>query len=177
VTGQSSNGTNNDYLTIKYDTNGNTIWQKVWDGGNNDAGCGIAVDSSGNVYVTGCSSNGASYWDYLTIKYNSTGDTVWQKVWDGGSDDIGHGIAVDDTGNVYVTGQSSNGADNDYLTIKYNGTTGEIIWQKIYNGVNYDYGEGIAVDSSGNVYVTGGSCKSVSYPWVYDYLTIKYRQY
>ena len=46
-------------------------------------------------------------------------EVVWQKAWNGGSHDYGQGIAVDSSGNVYVTGQSYNGTDNDYLTIKY----------------------------------------------------------
>ena len=141
-------------LTIKYDTNGNKIWQEKYDSGWYECGCGITVDDTGNVYVTGSS---------VTIKYNSIGDTVWQK------NNSGYGIAVDSSGNVYVTGTSN----EDYLTIKYNGTNGDTIWQKVYNGGNADYSQGIAVDSSGNVYVTGYSWNGTDC----DYLTTKYCQY
>jgi len=172
VTGYTRNSTdtNWDYLTIKYDSARNIVWQKAWDRGlgKDDDAYGIAVDSSGNVYVAGYST-GNSNKDYLTIKYNADGETVWQKAWDGGNDDWGRGIAVDSSRNVYVTGQFYNGTTYDYLTIKYN-ADGETVWQKAYNGIGADYGYGIAVDSSGNVYVTGYSSNGTNS----DYLTIKY---
>jgi hypothetical protein len=68
VTGTSSNSVNDDYLTIKYDANGNIVWSKIYDGGKDDKCIGIAVDPSGNVYVTGQSFIGSNY-DCLTIKY------------------------------------------------------------------------------------------------------------
>ena len=174
VIAASENGINGDYLTTKYNSSGDTVWQKRYDSGRSDGGTAIAVDFSGNVYVTGSSWNGANN-DYLTIKYNSNGDTVWQKSYDGGYEDRGSGIAVDSSGNVYVIGVScdSNGG-GDYFTIKYN-SNGDTVWQKRYdsgNGMN-DYGFGIAVDSSGNVYVIGYSDTGTNR----DYLTIKYRQY
>jgi len=172
VTGWSYNGAvpGNDCLTRKYDSAKNIVWQKAWDRGlgKDDDAYGIAVDSSGNVYVVGYST-GNSNKDYLTIKYNADGETVWQKAWDGGNDDWGRGIAVDSSRNVYVTGQFYNGTTYDYLTIKYN-ADGETVWQKAYNGIGADYGYGIAVDSSGNVYVTGYSSNGTNS----DYLTIKY---
>ena len=170
VTGGSYNGTNYDYYTIKYNSSGTPVWQKRWNSGSDDNGYGITVDDTGNVYVTGSSNNGIDY-DYFTIKYNGTdGETIWQKASDSGNWDDAYCIAVDDTGNVYVTGESYNGIDYDYFTIKYNGTDGETIWQKASDSGNEDYGYGIAVDDTGNVYVTGGSYNGTNY----DYLTIKY---
>jgi len=132
VTGYSYNGANHDCLTIKYNSSGNIVWQKAWDGGNDDAGNSIAVDSSGNVYVTGGSYVVGSNNDILTIKYNTSGNTVWQKVCDAGNyGGAGCGIAVDSSGNVYVTGESNN--DYACLTIKYNGTNGDTVWQRVYN--------------------------------------------
>ena len=153
-------------------TNAETVWQKLWDGGNDDCGYGIALDrangGSGNVYVIGTSLNGANH-DYLTIKYNSSGDTIWEKAYNGGNDDWGQGIAVDSSGNVYVTGYSWNGANDDYLTIKYN-SQGESVWVRQWDGGIDDSSYGIAVDSSGNAYVTGQSNNGANY----DCITIKY---
>jgi len=70
VVGCSDNGTNFDILAIKYNSNADVVWQKTYDSGRDDFGFGIAVDSSGNVYVSGYSySGGIDYYDYLTIKY------------------------------------------------------------------------------------------------------------
>ena len=136
------------------------VWQKPYNNGKD-----IAVDLSGNVYITGYITyiTDEVSRDYLTTKYNSNGETVWQRRYDNGILDEAMGIAVDSSGNVYVTGGSYNGINFDCLTIKYN-SNGDTIWQKIYDSGSVDAGYGIAVDSSGNVYVTGFS----------NYLTIKY---
>jgi len=169
--GFSNNGATFDFDTIKYDSDGNTVWQKFYDSGKDDRIFGIATDPSGNVYVTGWSQNDTTTFDYLTIKYNSDSPpgVAWQKRYDGGNDDRAYGIAVDPSGNVYVTGYSNNGVNLDYLTIKYD-SNGDTVWKKIYNNGNNDEGKGIAVDPSGNVYVTGYSNNGTNN----DYFTIKY---
>ena len=96
--------------------------------GNNNAGKGaMARDNGGNVVVTGCSNNGGN-WDYLTIKYDgASGTELWRAVADGAAhaDDFAAAMAVDASGDVVVTGYSTNASGNtDYLTIKYDGATG-----------------------------------------------------
>jgi streptogramin lyase len=85
-----------------------------------DSAKAIAVDSSGNVYVTGTSSGATD--DYATIKYNTNGKQLWVKRYNGPADsfDGAYAIAVDSSGNVYVTGWSY-GLDgtSDMATIKY----------------------------------------------------------
>ena len=144
-------------------------------GNSTDAANSIAVDGSGNVYVTGMSSGSGTYYDYCTIKYNSAGVQQWVARYNGpGNDyDVPTSIAVDGSGNVYVTGYSKgSGTDEDYCTIKYN-SSGVQQWLARYNGpVNHDdEAHSIAVDGSGNVYVTGESYGSGTYE---DYCTIKY---
>jgi len=167
-----------DYATIKYASNGDTLWVRRYNGsGNgNDGTSALAVDDSGNVYVTGYSSGSGTFDDYATIKYSSAGDTLWVRRYDGPGNgyDRGGALAVDDSGNVYVTGSSTgSGSDFDYTTIKYS-PAGDTVWVRRYNGPGngYDGGGALAVDDSGNVYVTGASSPDGTFN--FDYATIKY---
>ena len=82
----------------------------------------MAVDASGSVYVTGYSAGSGSSWDYATIMYSSAGVPLWTNRYNGpgNGSDKARALAVDASGNVYVTG-SSTGLDgrSDYATIKY----------------------------------------------------------
>jgi uncharacterized delta-60 repeat protein len=167
VTGQiNSQGAGSaDVLITKYDTSGTIQWQRILGGGGNDYGYGIAVDSSGNVYVTGrTNSQGAGGFDVLITKYDTSGTIQWQRRLGGSSSDYGQGIAVDSSGNVYVTGYTaspSGGVQNDVLIAKYD-TSGTIQWQRTLGDVDSDEGYGIAVDSSGNVYVAGIATSAIN---------------
>jgi hypothetical protein len=180
VTGSSQGGgTGPDYGTVKYDTNGNELWAARYDGpGTADGALAIALDSSGNVYVTGWSKGSSTEGDYATVKYNGTnGNELWAARYDGPANswDYARAIAVDSSG-VYVTGDSDGGGtDEDYATIKYDTNTGEQLWLARHNGPGNsgDYATAIAMDSSGNVYVAGGSSVSDS-PYDTDYATVKY---
>jgi len=175
--GSSGNGTSLDYCTIKYNSSGVQQWVARYNGPGNgsDAARSITLDGSGNVYVTGGSYGSGTNADYCTIKYNSSGVEQWVARYNGPGNvnDETYSIAVDALGNVYVTGYSyGNGTGYDYCTIKYN-SSGVQQWVAIYNGpANYhDYAYSIALDGSGNVYVTGYSYGNVA---GYDYCTIKY---
>ena len=147
----------NDALITKYDTSGTIQWQRSLGGSGTERGQGIAVDSSGNVYVTGyITSQGAGGNDAIIAKYNTSGTIQWQRILGGASSEIGYGIAVDSSGNVYVAGSTaSQGAGgNDAIIAKYN-TSGTIQWQRSLGGAGDDVFYGIAVDGSGNLYVTG----------------------
>jgi hypothetical protein len=181
VTGQSYGlGTLWDYATIKYDTDGDTLWVTLYNGPVNggDGAAAIAVDDSGNAYVTGESdTGGATFCDYATIKYNTDGDTLWVARYhgQGGVADYANAIDLDNSGNVYVTGESPGiGTDGDYGTIKYD-PDGTELWVALYNGPGngYDGAYSLAVDDSGNVYVTGESYGIGTYA---DYATIKYSE-
>jgi len=152
-----------DVLLLKYDASGELLWQKTWGGSGHDYGQAVAVDSSGNAYVTGYSSSfGADHAQIVLVKYSSGGNLLWQKAWGGSGDevvygDVAYGVAVDDSGNVYVTGYTDSfGAGSvDVVLIKFAASGGAMLWQKTWGGTDFDAGRAVAVDESGNVYVTG----------------------
>ncbi len=162
-----------DYVTIKYNPDGTWGWGAGYNGdaaASYDQAAAIQVDDSGYVYVTG--ESGITHRDYATIKYSPTGSRVWAKRYNGpGNDyDAAWAMAVDGSGNVYVAGGSTGGSV-DYATIKYN-SNGDTAWVRRYDGPANDWDEAyaIAVDGSGNVYVTGFADGWISG----DILTIKY---
>ena len=157
-------------------------------GSGSDFGRGIAVDSSGNAYVTGYTTsteatfpvtvgpdltfNGGT--DAFVAKVNAAGTALLYAGYIGGSgDDVGNGIAVDSSGNAYVTGQTDsteatfpvtvgpdltyNGGISDAFVAKVNAAGTALLYAGYIGGSGVDYGYGIAVDSSGNAYVTGYS--------------------
>jgi uncharacterized delta-60 repeat protein len=178
VTGESDgNGTNSDFATIKYNSNGAEQWAVRYNGMANggERAFAIAVDSSGNVYVTGHSDGPGTDYDYATVKYNTNGVQQWVSRYNGQGNGLDRplAIAIDNQGNSYVSGLSM--AANNYVdcaTIKYN-ANGDSIWVRRYNGPGNanDWISAIAVDNVGSVYVAGTSLGSGTN---YDYLLIKY---
>ncbi|MEO8513613.1 MAG: SBBP repeat-containing protein [Ignavibacteria bacterium] len=171
-------GGNIDYLTVKFNSSGTQQWAKLYNGTSNgeDRAWGIIVDNSGNVFVTGTSAATSSGKNCVTIKYNSAGNEVWVKSFDGPShkDDAGMSIVKDANNNIYVGGYgkftSSN--YNDYLLIKYN-SGGTEQWVKNYNGnaSGEDRAWGIVIDNSDNIYITGSSLAEIGKT---DIVTLKY---
>jgi Beta-propeller repeat len=149
--------------------------------GGGDYGLGIAVDNSGNAYVTGATASdgfptvnplqpaGGGGTDAFVAKFNPSGSALIYSTYLGGNhDDFGNGIATDNSGNAYVVGmtnspdfptmsplQPANGGGYDAFVAKLNPTGSALVYSTYLGGRQDDYGFGIAADSSGNAYVTG----------------------
>lgn len=153
------------YLTVaKYNTSGTIQWQrKLGTSGNSPEATGVAVDSSGNVYISGTNQS-----KMILVKYNSSGTIQWQnKV---NLDSEGKSVAVDSSGNVYVGGTI--GSPRSLLAVKYN-SSGVIQWQKKLTSTNNStVANAVAVDASGNVYFGGETDNGGAGPR--DFYLVKY---
>jgi len=169
-----------DYITIKYDNDGNEVWAVQYNGpaSDDDGATSLAVDDSGYVYVTGISYGVGSDTDIATIRYDRNGNEIWVKRFNGPGNgwDYGWDLVLDDSSNVYVSGMSvGESTMPDFITIKYD-NDGNEIWAVRYSGVGlYNLGGyRIILDSLKNVYVTGAS---YGINTDRDYATVKYDRY
>jgi hypothetical protein len=174
-----------DVFVTKLNATGTGLVYSTYIGGSDwDEGYAIAVDGSGNAYVTGWTistdydvtpgafqtRNGGS-WDVFVTKLNATGTALVYSTYIGGSgNEAGRGIAVDGSGNAYVTGETEStdydvtpgafqttygGGGADVFVTKLNATGTALVYSTYIGGSDYDGGYAIAVDGSGNAYVTG----------------------
>jgi hypothetical protein len=153
-----------DIFTVKFDTNGNQLWLKTYNGTADyqDFGHALRLDSSGNVYVAGYSvgnNNGRIDNNFITLKYDTNGNQLWKREFDGGSYDGAEELEVDAAGNVFVTGTStvnSGGSTSDIITVKYD-TNGAQQWVNRYDSHSSydDTAMRLRLDSQGNVFVMG----------------------
>lgn len=159
-------GTQYDYLTIHYDSAGNESWTATYNvaGDSTVTPPDMVLGPSGRLYVIGTAWSSSTDYDYLTVRYDAgSGDTLWVRTYDGTAsypdDDRAHGAAVDDSGNVYVTGSAGeNGTWYDAVTVSYD-PDGTRRWlNRTDAGYNAQDGSGqIAVDARGNVFCAGAT--------------------
>lgn len=168
--------TDDDFLTIKYDSSGTQQWLQTSGVSGNDFANAITLDNNNNVIVTGRSSMlGAP--DFFTIKYSNSGTQQWTARYNYAANHFEEAsdVATDNAGYIYVTGSGmelpNTNYPSDFVTVKYSPSGGEV-WVKRYDGGfgGSDGAVAIAVDDTANVYITGGS-ENVSNG---DGITIKY---
>jgi hypothetical protein len=179
-----------DAFVSKLNAAGSALLYSTYLGGStDDLGSGIAIDASGDAYVTGHtdSSNfpttagafqttSGGFTDAFVSKLNTVGSALLYSTYLGGSDgELGNSIAVDASGNAYVTGQTNStnfpitagafqttigGGGLDAFVSKLNAAGSALLYSTYLGGRDVEGGNGIAVDASGNAYVTGGTLSS-----------------
>ena len=171
-----------DAFVLKLNPSGDNIIYSTFIGGNDeDAANSIAIDPSGNAYITGYTRSPnfptlnplqdtlKGYYDIFVSKLSPSGDTLAYSTFIGGSDyDSANSIAVDSSGNAYITGytwsknypiyqpfQENYSGSIDAFVTKLNTIENRLIYSTFIGGNGYDSSNSIAIDSSGNAYITG----------------------
>jgi beta-propeller repeat-containing protein len=194
--GQATFGTNtlsnlggSDIFIAKYDTAGNLLWVQQAGGVSLNSGRSIAVDAAGNCFVTGVFQGTGAFgntnltahsladFDIFLAKYDPNGQLVWVQQAGGSLDDVGYGVAVDNSGNAVLTGYfksptASFGAitlvnhsptnSPDIFIAKYD-SAGNTLWATNAGGADIDLGYAVALDVAGNSYVSGVFSGSASF--------------
>lgn len=172
-----------DIFVSKSAADGSLIWVKQMGGSQHDIGYSICIDQKGYVYVTGSFMTTADFnmssgtstltsygkGDAFISKLDNLGNLIWVKQIGGSMDDFALSLTVDNIGNIYSTGTFEGTCDfdpdNSVLNFTSTGPSdafltkldslGNLIWAKQYGGSDYDYGQSISSDLSGNIYLTG----------------------
>jgi uncharacterized delta-60 repeat protein len=153
---------NSKALLVKFAPNGALLWQRTWGGTQGEIAFGVAVSGDGaSVYITGQTlSFGAGFLDAFLVKFDSSGNLVWQRTWGGPINETGQAVAVAGDGSVYVAGDGNSFFGNDAILLKF-AADGTLIWQRDWRGgasLSDDSAAlGVATAPDGSVYMTGRS--------------------
>jgi len=167
-----------DIYVAKVGPDGSLIWNTFLGGSESDTAVDIAIDNTGNIYVSGFS---YASWgtplrafsgnlDGVVAKLNSSGTLIWNTFLGGGEYDTAWGIEVDSNQNIYINGYStaswgtpihaftsnSISGTNDIFVAKIN-PSGTLAWNTFLGGVEDDRGYGITLDNNQNILITGDS--------------------
>jgi len=154
VTGISANN-QNDAVLIKFSANGDLLWERTWGGAASDAGFAVATDVDGFAYIAGTATSfGPSSSGLFVVKFNSAGDVVWQRIFDGAA---GNALAVGPDGSVYAAGTTPRNVigNFDLLALKIS-AGGDLVWQRTYSaGEVVDPRGGMAAAPDGSIVIAG----------------------
>ena len=140
-----------DFVTVKYAPDGTQLWLDTFDqNGGFHTPSNMELDQSGNLFITGGGLSGG----IITVMYNSSGQRQWVQEESGTT---GQGVRVDGDGGIFITGSYydvNTGTSNDFRLIKYD-YSGNLLWQKFYDFGGSEFGKLVNIDSQSNIIVTG----------------------
>ncbi len=176
-----------DFFLSCFDPSGVFQWVTVIGADSSETGYGVDTDNLGNIYATGLYSGTVDFdpgdpggpnthtstsgtTDSFLCQFDSSGGTLWSRVWGGHNSDWGHSVIADGAGTVYVMGGFLETVDFDpdpvdeeiYTAVELEDiflsrfdSTGDFSWARAWGGTGHESGRGLAADSSGNAYVAG----------------------
>ena len=158
----------------KYDSLGNQLWVQQFGTNSYDYSGGVAIDSSGNIYLTGETSGNlggvnAGYDDAWVAKYDSQGNQLWVQQFGSANWEDSSGLTVDAAGNVYLTGNTKSypggfgEPEYDFWVVKYD-SEGNQIWLQQFGTGTADSSADVALDDTGNLYLTGSTGRDLGGP-------------
>jgi hypothetical protein len=179
---QTANAGGNDAYIAKFDSTGNLVYSTYIGGIGADSGRNTAVDSTGNIYISGYTASlnfpttagayqtaNAGGNDAFVTKFNSSGNLIYSTYLGGSGADYVYGIAINGTGNIHIAGRTNStnfpttagayqtanaGGDYDGYVTKFD-SSGNLVYSTYFGGTSLDQANDIAVDGTGNIYITG----------------------
>jgi len=183
--GGTNAGSYDAYLT-KYDPAGNLLWTKQLGTSADDRSYSVAVDGSGNAFISGFTDGSlgglnAGFNDAFLAKYDTVGTLLWTEQLGTSANDDSYSVAVNGSGNAFISGwtQGSLGGPNaggyDAYLAKYD-PAGTLLWTEQLGTSNYDNSYSVAVNGSGNAFISGWTQGSLGGPNAggYDAYLAKY---
>lgn len=158
---------NRDVFVLYYSAAGSLIWNKTWGTPAIDRGYDNAIDSTNNIYVAGwtyypndlMASAGIYNINFVLIKFDSNGNTIWSRIWGRENMDYGIGVDVDSEDNIYFVGDGTIdgwGLKNIYIG-KFN-SSGILLSETLWGGGDFEAGHAITINKATNdIYVAGDS--------------------
>jgi hypothetical protein len=149
-----------DIFLLKYNSSGVLLWQRTWGGNAWEFPYDLAIDTQGYIYLAGgTDSFTSSSSSSLLLKFNSTGNLVWQRIYGCNLPDsytAAYQMELDRSNNIYLTGYLQSSGNVKTLLLKYS-QAGNLLWQRTWGGSGSERGYGIILDDQDNLYLTGST--------------------